>query len=168
MGTAHGAEGYIRSGRPIFFDAKRTTPFPLNIDREHMVVYKVIIAHGAKEACEKSSDENAYGSLGISYGDGSGELPFPFMIDIDRKAPVHVFDSHNLPIIFGELDTITDFGAYLDAKREAIEKFEILSYCGEEDLLAIVSANLLTSIEVLIDGEMYVIAGLTDKDYEFV
>lgn len=30
--TAHGAERYVRSGRPIFLDGKGTMSFPLSID----------------------------------------------------------------------------------------------------------------------------------------
>ncbi len=61
-----------------------------------MIAHKIIVAHGAEEACKEYSDDNVYGSLAISYGDGM--TPFPFMINIDRENPVHVFDSHNLPI----------------------------------------------------------------------
>jgi hypothetical protein len=136
VSTAHGAAHYIRSGRPIFLDAKSTAPFPLSIDRERIVVHKIIVAHGAKEACEKFSDANVYGSLGISYSDSDADSPFPFMVHVDKADPVHILDSHNLPIVFGELDTVADFAAYLDAKLEAISKFDFLSYCGEEDLLA--------------------------------
>ena len=45
----------------------------------------------------------SYGSLGVFYGNSKGEFPFPFMIHIDKENPIHVFDSHNLPIIFSEL-----------------------------------------------------------------
>ena len=134
--TAHGAERYIRSGCGIFLDKDLTIPFPINIDRQEMAVHKIIIAHGAKEACEKFSDDNVYGSLGIFYSNTDAPLPFPFMIHIDKENPVHVFDSHNLPIIFGELDTFYDFSSYLNAKIEAIKNFDALVYCGEEDLLA--------------------------------
>ncbi len=134
--TTHGAERYIRSGRDIFLDTELAVPFPFNIDRHNMVVHKIIIAHGAKEACEKFSDNNVYGSLGIFYVNGTPDLPFPFMVHMDKENPVHVFDSHNLPIIFGELDTFYDFSAYLDAKVDAIQSYDALSYCGEEDLLA--------------------------------
>ena len=134
--TAHGAERYIRSGRGIFLDTELAVPFPFNIDRQSMVVHKIIIAHGAKEACEIFSDDNVYGSLGMFYVCGTPGLPFPFMVHMDKENPVHVFDSHNLPIIFSELDTFYDFTAYLDAKVEAIETYDMLSYCGEEDLLA--------------------------------
>ncbi|OGR06298.1 MAG: hypothetical protein A2520_10395 [Deltaproteobacteria bacterium RIFOXYD12_FULL_53_23] len=134
--TAHGAERYIRSGRGIFIDTELAVPFPLDIDRQKMVVHKIIIAHGAKEACENFSDDNVYGSLGMFYVSGVPDLPFPFMVNMDKENPVHVFDSHNLPIIFSELDTFYDLTAYLDAKVEAIKTYDMLSYCGEEDLLA--------------------------------
>lgn len=134
--TAHGAERYIKNGRGIFLDKDLATPFPFDIDRQNMVVHKIIVAHGAKEACKNFSDDNVYGSLGVFYGPGEAELPFPFMIHIDKENPVHVFDSHNLPIIFSELDTFYDFSSYLDAKADAIKTYEMLSYCGEEDLLA--------------------------------
>ena len=60
----------------------------------------------------------------------------PFMIDIDKNNPVHIFDSHNFSIILSELDTIFDFTSYLNAKIEAINKYDFLDCCGEEDLLA--------------------------------
>ena len=134
--TAHGAERYIRSGRGIFLDTELAVPFPLDFDPQKVVVHKIIIAHGAKEACENFSDDNVYGSLGMFYVNGTPDLPFPFMVHMDKENPVHVFDSHNLPIIFSELDTFYDFTSYLDAKVEAIKTYDMLSYCGEEDLLA--------------------------------
>jgi hypothetical protein len=57
-------------------------------------------------------------------------------VHLDKQRPVHVLDSHNLPIIFGELDTFFDLSTYFDAKVEAINRFDYLAYCGEEDLLA--------------------------------
>jgi hypothetical protein len=52
-----------------------------------------------KEACEKFSNENVYGSLGIIYADGKIQAPFhsPFLILLDKNNPVHIFDSQNLP-----------------------------------------------------------------------
>jgi hypothetical protein len=46
--TAHGAERYIRSGRPIFLDARTTEPFPLAIDAEKAIIHKIIVAHGER------------------------------------------------------------------------------------------------------------------------
>lgn len=136
--TAHGAERYIRSGRGIFLGNALEVPFPIDIDFDKMIIHKIIIAHGAKDACKDFHKNSVYGSLAISYGNSNAQFPFqfPFMIHIDKENPVHVFDSYNLPIIFGELDTFFDFLSYLEAKIEAIKKFEGLVYCGEEDLLA--------------------------------
>jgi len=134
--TAHGAERYLRSGRRIFLDCELTTEFPINIDRENMIVHKIIVAHGAAEACRSFSDANVYGSLAVTYGKLGINLSWPFLVELDRDQPVHVLDSHNLEIILGELDTIFDLSSYLDAKVEAIRRYDCLSYCGEEDLLA--------------------------------
>ena len=134
--TAHGAERYIKSGRGIFLDKALEVQFPIDIDYDKMIVHKIIVAHGAKEACEKFSNDNVYGSLAILYGHSKAQFSFPFKIDIDKENPVHVFDSYNLPIIFGELDTFFDFSSYLEAKIEAIKSLDALYYCGEEDLLA--------------------------------
>jgi hypothetical protein len=133
--TAHGAERYIRSGRPIFVDAKREQPFPVPFDRAKAVVHKIIIAHGAKEACERASPQNVYGSLAITYTESGGDPTHPFHIEIDRQNPIHVLDSHNMPIVLSELDTVSDLSAYLDEKVHAAAAFDYLSYCGEEDLL---------------------------------
>jgi hypothetical protein len=133
--TAHGAERYIRRGRPIFLDAKRAAPFPLAIDAQKTIVHKIIVAHGAKEACERASPANIYGSLAITYADTDGGPTEPFHIEIDRRNPVHILDSHNMPIVLGELDTVSDFSAYLDEKVRAASAFDYLTYCGEEDLL---------------------------------
>lgn len=136
--TAHGAERYIRSGRQIFVDAKRTVPFPIPYDRANAIVHKIIVAHGAKEACEQASPNNIYGSLAISYeaADVNVHQNQPFLISLDRANIVHVLDSHNLPIVLRELDTVQDFAGYLDEKARAIGTVKSLRYCGEEDLLA--------------------------------
>lgn len=134
--TARGAERYLTSGRPIFIDQKRTTEFPISIDRKNMILHKIIVAHGAAEACRSFSDSNVYGSLGVAYGKVGVDVSWPFLVEFDREHPVHILDDHNLEIIMGELDTIFDFSSYLDAKIEAVRRYDCLIYCGEEDLLA--------------------------------
>jgi hypothetical protein len=134
--TAHGAERYLRSRRRIFLDGDRTTEFPITIDRDKMIVHKIIVAHGAAEACRAFSEANVYGSLAVTYGTPGADLAWPFLVEVDKNQPVHVLDSHNLAIILGELDTIFDLSSYFDAKLEAIRRYDALAYCGEEDLLA--------------------------------
>ena len=142
INTARGAERYLRSGHKIYLDAKKTKAFPIRIDANDSIIHKIIVAHGSAEACKNFSEENIYGSLAISYNDSSGPPSWPFMIHLDRDDPVHVFDSYNLPIVLGELDTIKDFSDYLDEKARAISTYDMLSYCGEEDLLAHYLLNL--------------------------
>lgn len=134
--TANGAEKYLRSGRKIFLDPKLTAPFPLNIDPKNMVVHKIIVAHGAMEACKNFSPDNISGSLAITYSEKPSGMNVPFMLELNKNDLVHVFDTHNLGIILGELDTIFDFSTYLKEKVRAISAVDVFNYCGEEDLLA--------------------------------
>jgi hypothetical protein len=137
--TCHGAERYIRNRRKLFLDTELDQIFPIEFDPNNIKIHKILIAHGAKEACKMISSSNINGSLCVSYknlnSDDKG-FNFPFTIDIDRSNPVHVFDSHNLPILLSELDTFSDFKNYIVEKEIAIKKYQFLAYCGEEDLLA--------------------------------
>lgn len=137
MGTLIGAEKYILSSGKIYLDLKNTIPFPLSIPSENIIVHKIIVALGAKEACASHSPNNLHGSLAIRYGTIENEDPtFPFLLQLNKSNPIHVFDSHNLEIILNELDTVYDFMAYLSVKEQAIRKYDSVFYCGEEDLLA--------------------------------
>lgn len=136
ISTAKGAKRHIENGGDVFLDAKCTVKVPIPANRSELTIHRIIVAHGAKEACASYSGKNGYGSMAISYGSpptpGAG---FPFMIHLDREDPVHVLDSHNLEIILGELDTISDLTAYFSEKERAIRAYS-LAYAGEEDLLA--------------------------------
>lgn len=135
--TAHGAERYIRSGHTIYLDAKQAQPFPIPIDLQNARFHKIVVAHGARDACKQSSPSNVSGSLAISYeSKGAASVNKPFFVEIDRENPVHILDTDNLEIVLNELDTIFDFTAYLNAKIEAIQRHQILTYCGEEDVVA--------------------------------
>jgi hypothetical protein len=137
--TAAGAKRYVINNRDrIFLDKDAKIPFPLSIPEGGLKIHKIVVAHGAKEACERFSTANIYGSLGISYRaeTNTSDFPWPFVVPLERNDPVHLLDSHNLALILGELDTLYDFQTYLTAKERAIERYAVLSYCGEEDLLA--------------------------------
>jgi hypothetical protein len=135
--TAAGAKRYVLNNRDrIYLDANGTVPLPLYIPAGELRIYKIIVAHGAKEACKEFASSNIYGSLGVSYEAApSGKSP-PFIVTLERTNPVHLLDSHNLELILGELDTLYDLQAYLMAKEKAIQRYKYLTYCGEEDLLA--------------------------------
>ena len=131
-----GAERYIRTGKPIFLDPRRETVLPVTMPR-NPVVHKFIVAHGAAQACEASSESNVYGSLAVSYSKpGAPPLDLPFYVELENSDPVHVLDSVNVELVLGELDTFFDFKSYVTEKEDAIRRYEFLTYCGEEDLLA--------------------------------
>lgn len=137
VASLQGAERYIRMGRAIFLDSKQFQPFPIPIDFENARVHKIVVAHGIREACKRASTSNVRGSLAISYSPkGISKIDQPFFVEIDRENPVHILDTENLEIALNELDTIYDFVAYLDAKNEAIKRHLLLTYCGEEDVIA--------------------------------
>jgi hypothetical protein len=134
--SAKGAERYITSARPIFLDENGQSLFPLEIP-QNAKIHKIVVAHGAMEACRANSAENVSGSLALSYGTSeTAPINEPFFIELDRNDPVHVLDSENLGIVLSELDTIYDFIKYLNAKYAAIKRHDLLTYCGEEDLVA--------------------------------
>lgn len=135
--TAAGAKRYVLNNRDkIFLDAKRTTPLPVEIPVGELRIHKLIVAHGVKEACKRFSADNVYGSLGISYELSPSDSSHPFIVSLDKSDPVHLLDSHNLDLILGELDTFYDLMRYLVEKERAISRYDYLTYCGEEDLLA--------------------------------
>lgn len=110
----------------------------------------------------RSSFENISGSLALSYGDlFPKDPPPPFFVRLDRENPVHVFDSANLSILLGELDTVSDFSAYLRAKVDAICRYKGLSYCAEEDLLAHYYANFD-------ENRTQHFIGVKDEDVDFL
>ena len=67
-----------------------------------------------------------------------GEHVAPFVVgDVDPSgAFVHVLDEATLDIVLGELDTITDFTAYLSKKENLIRSGRLISAAGEEELAA--------------------------------
>lgn len=140
--TATGAERYVRGGGNIWLDCSKTVSLPVKFDKQSVTIYKIIVAHGAKDACLKDSANNTTGSVAVSYGDASENShleninPWPYLLHLDKNSPVHILDDETLPLLLNELDTITDFIWYYKAKETAIEKCDGLIYCGEEDLLA--------------------------------
>lgn len=157
--TAAGAKRYVLNSRDqIFLDAKMTIRLPIQIPAGELRVHKIIVAHGAKEACVQFSMDNVYGSLGISYEARLTEHSYPFIVSLEKSDPVHVLDSHNLDLILGELDAFYDFMRYLVEKERAISSYDYLTYCGEEDLLAHYFLNYDT------DSKSYVI-GTKEEGY---
>ena len=64
-----------------------------------------------------------------------GFLPFTFGWVDESKRFVHVFDDVTLDLVMGELDTISDFVQYLNAKEAFFNLPNRILCAGEEDLL---------------------------------
>jgi hypothetical protein len=84
--TAAGAKRYVLNNRDkIFLDANRTIRLPVEIPAGELRIHKIIVAHGAKEACEQFSADNVYGSLGISYELSPSNGSQPFIVSLDKS-----------------------------------------------------------------------------------
>jgi hypothetical protein len=136
INTCNGSERYIKNGGKLFLDEKMESELPLKYDLSKLSIHKIIVAHGASDACLKFSSDNKTGSLGIHYGRMSMGNALPFFISLSNENIIHVFDSANLSIILSELDTFRDFSNYIIEKERAIKGHLFITYCGEEDLLA--------------------------------
>lgn len=126
----------------VYLDARCEEPLPIDLSDRAISIHKILVCHGAEEACRDGSDQNVHGSLAVFYTDDSErKLPFPFAVPLPRDNIFHVFDSFNLPIIFNELNTPHRFSSYIEEKERAIGKFNFLGYAGEEELLAFYLSN---------------------------
>lgn len=72
--------------------------------------------------------------VGISFGRRE-EFPLPF--GDQGKGFIHFFDQQSFPIILKELDTITDFIDYLDAKEKFFDSGKNVYFDSEEQLMGI-------------------------------
>jgi hypothetical protein len=91
----------------------------------------------------------------ISVLTGEGE-DFHSAIEKVRDRSAHVFDGEFLEIALGELDTIQDFIAYLEAKEEFLNGRQLIVNGGEQELLAIYLMNN-RSFERFADATMVVV-----------
>jgi len=138
--SVKGAEKYIRNPEnKIYLDSRQEQLLPVEFDRTAARIHKVIVANGAEEACKSFSPDNVSGSLAISYTKDVVGLPpieNPFLVRLKSEDEIHVFGQRTLEIILQELDTISDFTNYINAKLYAIRQVNFMFYCAEEDILA--------------------------------
>lgn len=144
----HGAEAWIRNyPHRIFLDRQCAKPFPIDLpDPENMEVFLIAVSTGVYEACHEYFGRESIGSLMISTDvRGSSHERAPFCvgwIDPERKF-VHVFEEFTLDAVFSEIDTISDFVAYLRKREEFLTReTPIIISPGEEQLLSIYLTKL--------------------------
>lgn len=136
--SAKKARGHlIRNRNEIFLDSKCQISLPVNLPEGELIIHTIIVAHGSSEICLAFAEANISGSLAISYTDNTSiSSSLPFFVNLTKEEPVHILDSNTAGIILSELDTFSDFVEFISAKERAIEKYDFIAYCGEEDLLA--------------------------------
>lgn len=142
-----GAERWIRKYPDrIFVDAACSTALPVEFPSpDRMRIHGIAVALGAQAACSRHFNDPD-GSLmvnsnlkGRSHVDPTfpGHTPFAFG-DVDPDGPfVHVFDETALNLVLREMDTITDFVRYLDARQVAIRQQVIGHAVSEAEILAV-------------------------------
>ena len=127
----------------IYLDKGCTKPLPLKLPPlERRKVHGVIVALGAAGACKAFFGEGIGSLMIVPEIRGEQHLNsdkiIPFAIgDIDPDGPfIHILDEATLDVVMGELDTISDFTAYLTKKAEFIRSGHLSSAGGEEELVA--------------------------------
>lgn len=85
-------------------------------------------------------NERRYHRISVSLG-GKGNVPLKWG-DLGNGF-VHVCDEYSVGVVFGLLDTITDFVSYLDASEELVRRGTQLFFAGGgiEDLVALYFTN---------------------------
>ncbi len=140
-----GAERWIREHSDrLFIDRKCTKKFPLDLPPPDKIVFHlIVVAHGVSPLIRKI--HGGSGSLLIdSSSSGAGAHCQPFTIgDLEsNRTFVHVFDEETITLLMQARDTVSDFVAYLDKRKDLLRGQRAVMAAGEEDLLAIYLRNL--------------------------
>jgi hypothetical protein len=138
-----GAERWIREYPDrLFLDRTCTRRFHVPIpDLSCATFHRVVVAHGAWEAC-RSFFGGSTGSLLINTfieGDehtSDGGKPFAIGHVSPDNGYIHVLDDSTLDIVLGTLDTVSDFVDYLSKKERFLTSDCRVTAAGEEELLA--------------------------------
>jgi len=139
-----GAERWLRKYPDrVFLDSACSQRFPLDLDQREFTFHRVVVALGAKDACQRHLGGS--GSLviqpdlvGDDHASTQCHLYSPFRVGhpLPRRGYVHVFDDVSLDVVLRERDTVTDFIRYLTDKEELLSTGKLFVAAGEEDLLA--------------------------------
>lgn len=162
---ARGAERWIKEfPERIFLDRECTEIFPIDLpQQEDCIFHKVLVARGAKQACENYHGDGANSMsikpclVGNVHWSNQQKDVHPFAIgDLEPSGSfVHVFDEVGLDVVLGELDTISDFTDYLEKRRAFIRSGDLFEAHGEENLLAFYATrtNSDDDHDFVLDGE---------------
>ncbi len=129
----------------IFADGKCEHPIPLKLPpTAQRRVHSICIASGGEQAASSYFDDPDGTFMIVPHLRGKDHVDFTlpnhraFCIgDVDPWGPfVHVFNMATLDIVMSELDTITDFTRYLNARADLIRSRKLSFSPSEAELVA--------------------------------
>jgi hypothetical protein len=129
------AERWLRT-QPgqIFLDAAATEKLPIALPPAAATkVHRICVATGAADRCRRESGQPM---LGIDLTIADAEALLRVGTVTEAGGFLHVFDAHALELVLTELDTISDFVAYLEAKAALAAGGRFKGAPTEADLLA--------------------------------
>ncbi|HBM7638173.1 TPA: SEC-C domain-containing protein [Enterobacter asburiae] len=137
----YGAEKFMRetNGR-LFLDKKCTQPFPVQINKDTRF-FLVAVTNNSAAPASNYFGRFAQGSSGTLMNVFSFDLnesfDNPFMVGdlCPNKTFIHVLDELSLKLLLTELDTVTDFIAYLKEKERVVRSGCLGLSPGEDDTL---------------------------------
>lgn len=129
------AERWLRI-RPdqVFLDRKCTERLPLQLPAvEHLRIHRVCVAIGAVARCHAATGRSSF-ALNVNILDN--ETPFTVGRLSNVDGWIHVLDGNSLLRLISELNTVSDFISYLDAKANLLSGGIFQAAASESDLLA--------------------------------
>jgi hypothetical protein len=129
------AERWLRTQpAEIFLDAAAKEKLPIALPSAAvMTVHRICVATGAADRCRR---ETGQPMLGIDLTIADAEAPLRIGTVTEAGGFLHVFDSHALELVLTQLDTVSDFVAYLEAKAPLAAGGWFKGAPTEADLLA--------------------------------
>jgi hypothetical protein len=137
-----GAASFVeRFPERIYLDSDCEHPLPIPLpSSDNRKIHLIAVTRGSAEAAKKFWKNNSSSSLLINTNlTGPSHKDHPFMVGrpLNKGRFVHVLDEMTLDILLNELDTASDFAAYLTKKEEYLSSNHAdFIICGEEELLA--------------------------------
>jgi hypothetical protein len=124
----------------LFLDSKCAQRFPVSLTSEKQYrVHLVAVTRGSAHATAAYFGSGASGSYIVNTsltGDQHLTTPFEVGFPDSRRRFAHVFDEVSFDLLMAEIDTISDFVAYLSRRQDFLMGATKIFAAGEEELLA--------------------------------
>jgi len=143
---AWGAERWIRQNASrVFLDRECKHCLPIDFPPMGSAIFHlVVVAHSVSRRVRRQFPGSS-GSLMLNSGiKGFDQHTIPFYVGdlAPQKTFVHILDDESLHTLMSTRDTISDFVAYLTARKKLLRGQPEICAAGEEQLLAIYLKNL--------------------------